>query len=73
VVDAWLTSINNAFVDDPVSAFDFPLHYKLKGLCDPSGFDLRNLRDGTVIEKFPRWAVTFVDNQIPFEIPAMRS
>jgi alpha-amylase len=62
VVDEWLTSVNNAFMDNPVSAFDFPLHYKLKGLCDQYGFDLRALTSGTVIERFPTQAVTFVDN-----------
>ncbi len=63
LVDEWLTSINNAFMDNPVSAFDFPLHYKLKGLCDQYNFDLRSLSGGgTVVEKFPAWAVTFVDN-----------
>jgi len=62
VVDEWLTSINNAFMDNPVSAFDFPLHYKLKGLCDQYGFDLRSLSDGTLVQEFPSWAVTFVDN-----------
>jgi len=62
VVDEWLTSINNAAMDNPVSAFDFPLHYKLKGLCDQYGFDVRGLSDGTVVGTFPSWAVTFVDN-----------
>lgn len=62
VVDEWLTSVNNAFMDNPVSAFDFPLHYKLKGLCDQYGFDLRLLTDGTVVQRFPSQAVTFVDN-----------
>ncbi len=62
VVDEWLTSINNAFMDNPVSAFDFPLHYKMKGLCDQFAFDLRTLTDGTVIQRFPGQTVTFVDN-----------
>jgi alpha-amylase len=62
VVDEWLGSINNAFMDNPVSAFDFPLHYKLKNLCDQYGFDLRGLASGTVVERFPLQAATFVDN-----------
>ena len=62
VVDEWLASINNAFMDNPVSAFDFPLHYKLKGLCDQYGFDLRWLADGILVQHFPFQAVTFVDN-----------
>lgn len=62
VVDEWLSSVNNAFMDNPVSAFDFPLHYKLKQFCDQYGFDLRSLIDGTVVQEFPLQAVTFVDN-----------
>ncbi len=62
VVDEWLMSIDNAFMDNPVSAFDFPLHYKLKGLCDQYDFDLRSLTEGTVVGRFPFQAVTFVDN-----------
>ena len=62
VVDEWLGSINNAFMDNPVSAFDFPLHYKLKNLCDQYGFDLRSLASGTVVERFSLQAATFVDN-----------
>src|SRR5581483_1097817 len=61
-VDEWLASINDAFMDNPVSAFDFPLHYKLKSFCDQYGFDLRGLTSGTVAERFPFQAVTFVDN-----------
>jgi len=61
-VDEWLESVNAGFMDNPVSAFDFPLHYKLKGLCDQYGFDVRSLGSGTVIERFPSAAVTFVDN-----------
>src|SRR5262249_45202449 len=61
-VDEWLESVNAGFMDNPVSAFDFPMHYKLKGLCDQYGFDVRSLGSGTVIESFPSAAVTFVDN-----------
>jgi alpha-amylase len=61
-VDDWLSSINNSFMDNPVSAFDFPLHYKLKGLCDQFGFDLSTLPGGTVVSDYPLQAVTFVDN-----------
>lgn len=60
-IDDWLAAVNS-FNDNPVSAFDFPLHYKLKGLCDQFGFDLRSLTQGTVLERFPSQAVTFVDN-----------
>jgi len=49
-IDDWLLAVNS-FMDNPVSAFDFPLHYQLKSLCDGYGFDLRGLtadRKGTV-------------------------
>ena len=36
-IDDWLTTVNT-FMDNPVSAFDFALHYRLKGLCDTYGF-----------------------------------
>ena len=61
VIDDWLMAVNS-FMDNPVSAFDFPLHYKLKDLCDQFGFDVRSLTPGTVVERFPAQAVTFVDN-----------
>lgn len=61
-IDDWLTSINT-FMDNPVSAFDFPLHYELKGLCDSYGYSLRNLASaGSVVQDTPSQAVTFVDN-----------
>jgi alpha-amylase len=61
-VDDWLTTINT-FMDNPVSAFDFALHYRLKALCDSFGFSLTNLaRPGTVMQDYPLRAVTFVDN-----------
>ena len=61
-VEDWLTSINT-FMDNPVSAFDFPLHYTLKGLCDTFGFSLTALaQPGSVTSWAPLNAVTFVDN-----------
>jgi alpha-amylase len=60
-IEDWLGAVNT-FMDDPVSAFDFPLHYNLKGLCDSYGFDLRGLTSQTVMEGTPAQAVTFVDN-----------
>lgn len=61
-VDQWLTAVNDALMDNAVSAFDFPLQANLKKLCDQFGFDLRTLTSGTVVESFPAEAVTFVDN-----------
>ncbi len=61
-IDDWLTSVN-AFIDNPISAFDFPLHYRLKGLCDTYGFSLTTLaQPGTVVQDTPEDAMTFVDN-----------
>jgi len=61
-IDDWLNAINT-FMDNPVSAFDFPLHYRLKGLCDTFGFSLTNLaQPGAVMQDYPLRAVTFVDN-----------
>jgi alpha-amylase len=60
-IDDWLSAVNS-FNDNPVSAFDFPLHYKLQGLCDQFGFDVRALLSGCVIHDSPQQAVTFVDN-----------
>ena len=61
-IDNWLNAVN-AFIDNPVSAFDFPLHYRLKNLCDLSGYSVRDLAAaGTVMQDYPAQAVTFVDN-----------
>jgi alpha-amylase len=61
-IDAWLDEIN-AYNDNPISAFDFPLRYRLKDLCDTYGFSLRRLADGgTLMAERPEHAVTFVDN-----------
>lgn len=61
-IDDWLTAAN-AFIDNPISAFDFPLRYRLKDLCDTYGFSLRTLAQGGILMKDnPARAVTFVDN-----------
>jgi alpha-amylase len=60
-IEDWLSDVNR-WMDNPVSAFDFPLHYNLKGLCDQYGFDVRTLLDGTVLSRYPSRTVTFVDN-----------
>jgi alpha-amylase len=61
-IDSWLDSVNNWAVHR-VGAFDFPLRYRLKDLCDGYGFSLRGLADGGVLVKDrPLEAVTFVDN-----------
>src|SRR6202042_3392640 len=61
-IDAWLEKVNQ-MTDTQIAAFDFPLRYKLKDVCDTPKYDLRNLTDGgSVVMKRPLHAVTFVDN-----------
>jgi len=60
-IDDWLGAVNSA-ITNPVSAFDFPLHYKLQGFCDQFGFDMTTLIDGTLVQQLPEQTVTFVDN-----------
>ena len=61
-IDAWLDEINR-YWDNPISAFDFPLRYRLKDMCDTYGYSLRRLAEGgTVMAERPDRAVTFVDN-----------
>lgn len=58
----WLDEIN-AWTDNRVDAFDFPLRYLLKDLCDKYGFSLRELAaKSTVLKERPWAAVTFADN-----------
>ena len=61
-IDGWLDQVNS-FTDSQIAAFDFPLRYKLKDVCDTLNYDLRNLTDGgSVVMKRPMHAATFVDN-----------
>src|SRR6185369_382089 len=61
-IDNWLDSVNS-WTQNRVGAFDFPLRYRLKDLCDSYGFSLRRLAEGGVLMKDrPLEAVTFVDN-----------
>ena len=69
-IDDWL-DLANAYNDNPVSAFDFPLRYHLKDLCDRFGYDLRGLLAAdTVLTTQPDRAVTFVDNHDTTQNPA---
>ena len=43
-IDDWLDE-TNAWSDNPVGAFDFPLRWRLRDLCDSYGFSLRNLTE----------------------------
>ena len=60
-IDTWLEKANR-YTDNQIAAFDFPLRYKLKGVCDQPGYDLRQLTDGSVVISRPAHAATFVDN-----------
>ena len=62
-ITQWLRE-TNAFTDNPVSAFDFPLRGRLKALCDNSGFSLTTLTEnGTLVtDGLASRAVTFVEN-----------
>jgi alpha-amylase len=59
----WLQQ-TNAFSDNPVSVFDFPLRDRLKRMCNHSDFSLTTLiQPGTVVtDGEGRYAVTFVEN-----------
>lgn len=58
----WLDE-TNIWSDNPVGAFDFPLRWRLKSLCDEYGFSLRNLAaPGVLLHDRPAHAVTFVEN-----------
>ena len=61
-IAGWLSEAN-AWSDNPVAAFDFPLRYVLKDICDGFPANLQRLTEaGTVLASQPRLAVTFVEN-----------
>jgi len=61
-ISDWLDSVNN-YAEHRLTAFDFPLRYRLKDMCDSYGFTLKKLPDGGVLARDrPMEAVTFVDN-----------
>lgn len=61
-IEDWLQAANS-FNDNPVTAFDFPLRYHLKDMCDTYGYDMRGLlAQDSVLTTEPDSAVTFVDN-----------
>ena len=52
-----------ALTDNQIAAFDFPLRYKLKDMCDTLKYDLRNLTDGWIGRgEAAAQRRTFVDN-----------
>ena len=61
-IAGWLEQVNSV-TDIQISAFDFPLRYQLKKVCDQPGYDFRNLTKGeAVLLDRPKNATTFVDN-----------
>ena len=58
----WLAEAN-AWSDNPVAAFDFPLRYVLRDVCNGFGVSLERLaQGGTVLSREPKLTVTFVEN-----------
>jgi alpha-amylase len=61
-INEWLDE-TNIWSDNTVGAFDFPLRWRLQGLCDQYGFSLRDLAaPGVLLWDRPTQAVTFVEN-----------
>jgi alpha-amylase len=61
-IGGWLDGVQSV-TDGQIAAFDFPLRYKLKDVCDSPGYSLLNLTDGgSVVAARPFNAVTFVEN-----------
>jgi alpha-amylase len=61
-IDNWVNE-TNAWNDNPVGAFDFPLRDMLKALCDQYGFSVRSIVEwDTFLRRQPQTAVTFVEN-----------
>jgi hypothetical protein len=58
----WLDGVLTV-TDQQIAAFDFPLRYKLKEVCDTPNYDLRKLTDGASVSAGrPFNAVTFTEN-----------
>jgi alpha-amylase len=61
-ITGWLDRISKV-TDQQIAAFDFPLRYKLKDVCDSPNYSLTNLADdNSVTAARPFNAVTFVEN-----------
>jgi alpha-amylase len=61
-IGGWLDQVRSV-TDQQIAAFDFPLRYKLKDVCDTPNYSLMNLTDGgSVVAARPFNAVTFVEN-----------
>jgi len=60
-IEDWLTEANT-WSDNPVCAFDFPLRYVLRDICNGGASLERLAQGGTVLSAQPSRAVTFVEN-----------
>jgi alpha-amylase len=61
-IDEWLGG-TDTFSENPAGAFDFPLRWRLRDLCDTPGYRVSELaRPGVLMWDRPRDAVTFVEN-----------
>jgi alpha-amylase len=61
-IGSWLDGVLTV-TDQQIAAFDFPLRYKLKEVCDTPNYDLRDLTDGASVSAGrPFNAVTFTEN-----------
>jgi alpha-amylase len=61
-IEEWMLE-TNAWNDNPVGAFDFPLRDLLKGMCDTYDFDMTLLAtEDCIMKSYPMQAVTFVEN-----------
>lgn len=61
-IGGWLDGVAQ-MTDSQIAAFDFPLRYKLRDVCDTPNYDLRNLTDGgSVSAARPFNGVTFTEN-----------
>ena len=62
VIDDWLGG-TDTFAENPAGAFDFPLRWRLRDMCETPGYSLRGLaQPGVLVWDRPRDAVTFVEN-----------
>lgn len=68
VAEYWSGDVNELSnyidaVDNSLSLFDVPLHYKIRDMSYADGnFDMRTIFDGSLLQRRPQNTVTFIDN-----------
>jgi alpha-amylase len=61
-IEGWLDGVRSV-TDQQIAAFDFPLRYKLKDVCDTPNYSLTNLANSDAVSASrPFNAVTFTEN-----------